>query len=250
MLNYRVTGDGFPVVLLHGYMESLRMWEGLFDELNHFSWLAVDLPGHGDSPLVGEEMEPSVDWFASQVFDFLNEMGIENCHLVGHSMGGYVALQLKKRAPQRIKKVVLLNSNPWEDSPLKKSDRLRVAEIAYKAKSLFIQQAIPALFYQSGDFTVEINQLIQEANNMTSDAIAYAALAMRNRTDTTEVVKSYSAHILFIQGKHDPLIPYDRLVEFAKLNQVKLALLEKCGHMAHLEEPVNVQKTIQAFLVE
>ena len=74
MLNYRVTGDGFPVVLLHGYMESLRMWDGLFDELSQFSWWSVDLPGHGDTLLVGEEMEPSVDWFASQVFDFLNEI--------------------------------------------------------------------------------------------------------------------------------------------------------------------------------
>jgi len=250
MLNYRVTGDGFPVVLLHGYMESLRMWDGLFDELSQFSWWSVDLPGHGDTPLVGEEMEPSVDWFASQVFDFLNEMGIENCHLVGHSMGGYVALQLKKRAPQRIKKVVLLNSHPWEDSPLKKSDRLRVAEIAFKAKSLFIQQAIPALFYDSDSFTAQINQLIQDANNMTSDAIAYAALAMRNREDTSDVAKGYNEQLLFLQGKYDPLIPCDRLVEFAKLNQLKLIVLEKCGHMAHLEEPINVKNSIQSFLVE
>jgi pimeloyl-ACP methyl ester carboxylesterase len=93
-------------------------------------------------------------------------MGIENCHLVGHSMGGYVALQLKKCAPQRIKKVVLLNSHPWEDSALKKSDRLRIAEIAYKAKSLFIQQAIPALFYDSDGFKLQINQLIQDANKI------------------------------------------------------------------------------------
>jgi pimeloyl-ACP methyl ester carboxylesterase len=250
MLNYRVTGDGFPVVLLHGYMESLHMWDGLFDELNHFSWLAVDLPGHGDTPLVGEEMEPSVDWFASKVFDFLNEMGIENCHLVGHSMGGYVALQLKKCAPQRIKKVVLLNSHPWEDSALKKSDRLRIAEIAYKAKSLFIQQAIPALFYDSDGFKLQINQLIQDANKMTSDAIAYAALAMRNREDTSDVVKGHKDQLLFIQGKFDPLIPSDRLVEFAKLNQLKLIVFEKCGHMAHFEEPVNVKNTIQSFLIE
>jgi pimeloyl-ACP methyl ester carboxylesterase len=250
MLNYRVTGDGFPVVLLHGYMESLRMWEGLFDELNHFSWWAVDLPGHGNSPLVGEEMDPSIDWYASQVLDFLNDMGIENCHLVGHSMGGYVALQLKKRAPQRIKKVVLLNSHPWEDSPGKKSDRLRVAQIAYKAKSLFIQQAIPALFYDSGGFTLQINQLIHDANHMTSDAIAYAALAMRNREDTSDLVKEFNEQLLFIQGRFDPLIPYDRLVEFAKLNQLALTLLDKCGHMAHFEEPVNVKNRIQSFLVE
>ncbi len=250
MLNYRVTGDGIPVVLLHGYMESLHMWEGLFDELNHFLWLAVDLPGHGDTPLAGEEMEPSVDWFASKVFDFLNEMGIENCHLVGHSMGGYVALQLKKRAPKRIKKVVLLNSHPWEDSPLKKSDRLRVAEIAYKAKSLFIQQAIPALFYDSDRFTLQVNQLIQAANKMTSDAIAYAALAMRNREDTSDVAKGYNEQLLFIQGKFDPLIPFDRAVEFAKLNKINLMLLEKCGHMAHFEEPENVKNTILSFLHE
>ena len=247
MLSFQQSGDGFPVILLHGYMESLKMWDQLVNSSNAFSWWAVDLPGHGETALLNEEMEPSIDWYAHEVISFIQLKEIKEFHLVGHSMGGYIALRIKEMIPDACKKVILLNSHPWEDSQLKKTDRLRVADIAYKAKSLFVQQAIPALFFQPDCFQEAIQLLTSEANNMSADAIAYAALAMRNRKDSTHVIDQFAEDFLIIQGKFDPLIDCEQVIEFSDVHKVKRAVLANSGHMAHIEEPDEISHLIHVF---
>ena len=72
----------------------------------------------------------------------------------------------------------MLNSNYWSDSFSKKKDRERVSNIAFKAKNYFIQEAIPNLFSDQKKYKVEIQELIQDAQKMTPEAISYASLAM------------------------------------------------------------------------
>ena len=242
------SGKGDPVILLHGYMESSSMWEGLFDLDLGIEWLAFDLPGHGCSPLEETSPEPSIDYYSHQIVDYLKANKIDDFHVVGHSMGGYVALRIKEMH-SGCRKVILLNSNPWEDAPQKKLDRLRVADIAYKAKELFIQQAVPALFYKSGEHKTVIKQLIEEASHMTPDAIAYAALAMRTRQDKTAVIQRNSSDFLILQGNHDPLIPRDNMENWSTINAIPIEILNDSGHMSHLEEPLLVSQCVQRFIL-
>lgn len=242
------SGSGFPVLLLHGYMESCSMWDGLFEEQIGMEWLAIDLPGHGQSTLETAAPEPTIEYFSRCILDVLRHENIDNFHVVGHSMGGYIALNLKELHPG-CQKVVLLNSNAWEDPPQKKLDRLRVADIAYKAKDLFIHQAIPALFFQPSKYQQRISTLIEEARQMTSDGIAFAALAMRTREDKTALVNESSGDFLILQGAHDPLISLETMDNWSSVNNIPFQVLEHSGHMSHIEEPQVVRQKVQDFLL-
>jgi pimeloyl-ACP methyl ester carboxylesterase len=144
---YRTSGDGPALVFLHGFLESSTMWDDLSLESLGFQLIFIDLPGHGQSDLLTGEGDPSMAQMAGLVAEVLSDLGIEKFDVVGHSMGGYVALELKQIL-QGCGRVVLLNSNFWSDSEEKKRDRIRVADLAFKAKDLLVQQAIPGLFFR------------------------------------------------------------------------------------------------------
>lgn len=255
MLNYKVIGNGFPVVFLHGFLESISMWEKLDMELFPFQSVCIDLPGHGNS-LNEDDKEPSLDFMAEKVSEVLNHLKIKAFAIVGHSMGGYVAMLLKKKFPtlenhQEINgciKVVLLNSNFWEDSEVKKNDRLRVAEIVFKNKTLFVQTAVPNLFVKPENFQGEIKELIKEALKIDEHGIAYASLAMRNRKDTKEILTKSVRDFLIIQGELDTIVPIEMMKEELKDSRVKLEIIGGVGHMAHIEAPCEVQKLLLDFI--
>lgn len=246
-LKYRMFGNGHPVVFLHGFLESLSMWDQLGLEKLPFTSILIDLPGHGKSVLTDDAAVPSLNFMAKEIMALLDSLKIEKFHVVGHSMGGYVALLLKEHDP-RCRKVVLLNSNFWEDSEQKKRDRIRVADIAFKSKDLFINEAIPGLFYRHDRKDPLVVSLIEEAKEIDGAGIAYASLAMRNRLNKKDLVFANEADFLIVQGAHDPLIPKDVMEQKLEGKEVKLALLQHSGHMAHSEEPEKLIAVLTDFL--
>ena len=207
------------------------MWDYLpLEELN-IRCVLIDLPGHGKSSLNDSSEIPSIRFMAQQVLEVLKELKIAQFTLVGHSLGAYVGLELCHLAP--CQKLILLNSNCWSDDEQKRRDRLRVAEIVFKAKKHFIREAIPGLFGRPNDFQAEIKQLIAEANLMSADAIAYAALAMRERVDYTEEVLANPSRYVFIHGELDTLVSGEQL--FLRLPGMRVHFLPNAGHMSHIE---------------
>lgn len=247
VLNYRVLGEGHPVVFLHGFLESMSMWSRLkLDQLSVQSIL-IDLPGHGGSEVTDNAEEPSIEFMAQQVRAVLSRIEVAEYDVVGHSMGGYVALELKKTDPN-CKKVVLMNSNFWQDTEEKKRDRVRVADIVFRSKDLFILEVIPGLFYRHERKDPIIADLIEEAKKMEPIGIAYAALAMRNRSDRKDVIKSAPEQFMILQGSHDPLIAPEKMKAELEGMHVRLEILHLSGHMAHIEEPERTNELISDFL--
>lgn len=238
MLDYRVEGDGKTLVFLHGFLESSTMWSFLNLQALKARKVFIDLPGHGKSPLTDNSESPSIDFMAKEVLKVLNFFELDSYCVIGHSLGGYVGLHMKE-IDARCKKVVLLNSNFWEDSEQKKKDRIRVAEIAFKAKKLFIQEAIPNLFGKPENHAEEIDELIEEALKMAPESIAYSALAMRERKDYTREVSENQTEYFIIHGKLDKLVDTDFLK--SQLKSVEnLFVIENAGHMAHIEQSEEV----------
>lgn len=238
MLDYRVEGDGKTLVFLHGFLESSTMWSFLNLQALKARKVFIDLPGHGKSPLTDNSESPSIDFMAKEVLTVLNFFELDSYSVIGHSLGGYVGLHMKE-IDARCKKVVLLNSNFWEDSEQKKKDRIRVAEIAFKAKKLFIQEAIPNLFGKPENHAEEIDELIEEALKMAPESIAYSALAMRERKDYTREVSENQTEYFIIHGKLDKLVDTDFLK--SQLKSVEnLFVIENAGHMAHIEQSEEV----------
>jgi 2-succinyl-6-hydroxy-2,4-cyclohexadiene-1-carboxylate synthase len=248
-------GNGHPVVFLHGFLESLKMWDYLALDSSNIKAIYIDLPGHGLSDNEDDGI-PSVEFMAYKVKELLDYLKIDEFSIVGHSMGGYVALFLKHIFPHYSKlnlnygcfKIVLLNSNFWEDSEIKKNDRLRIVEIVNKNKELFIQAAIPNLFLDQDSFKSEISSLVNESLKMSQFAISYATLAMRTRQNFKNILFNNPKHFLIIHGDSDPVIPLSKMLEQLSCLDVKFEVLNNVGHMAHIEDSKNVLKLISGFL--
>lgn len=244
-LNYRVIGNGYPVVFLHGFLESLEMWS-YFSLENNFKCILIDLPGHGKSEL-NRNMDLSMSSMASDVLDIIDSLSIKEFALVGHSMGGYVGLELIFQN-DRCKKMVLLNSNFWEDTALKKLDRKRVAEIVKKNKSLFLYEAIPNLFNHPEQFNLAVKKLIEEAKLMDASAIGAASLAMANRKSFESKLSLIENKLLIIQGQFDTIVSLEQMnAALSLFPNVQLKVIES-GHMAHIEKSIETEKLIEDFL--
>ncbi len=245
MLHYRSEGTGETVVFLHGFMESISMWDYLPLEDLPCKKIFIDLPGHGQSKLISELGPPSMQYFSDEVLAVLKHIGVNEFSVVGHSMGGYVALLLKEQVVN-CKRVILLNSNFWSDNEQKKKDRVRIADIAFKAKKILIQESIPNLFGNPADFKVEIEKLKSEAMQMSSEAIAFASLAMRERNDFSEEIQMNSNDYFIVHGTNDRLVQTeDFKLRISNIQQ--LFLIEDTGHMAHIESPATVLELLQNF---
>lgn len=248
LLHYQVIGEGPVIVYLHGFLESSTMWEPLNLDNIPGTHILIDLPGHGNSPLVDTVNEPSIRFMADEVEKVLVHLNIQDYRIVGHSMGGYVAIALLAHAACKPSRVTLLNSNYWSDSEAKQADRVRVARIAYTGKQLFLNEAIPNLFTDPGAFKEQITALKREAETMTADAIAYAALAMRSRTDYTELVAHIPTSIQIIHGALDRLVSAEELqVRLTALNSATLpevVIIPHAGHMAHWEATSDVHMAL------
>ena len=243
----RVVGTGPTAVFLHGFMESSTMWNHLSLNTLPNRLIFIDLTGHGQYPLLTGEGDPSIAEMATHVMAVLEAEKISDFHVVGHSMGGYVALELKKQMAG-CQRVVLMNSNFWEDSVEKKRDRVRVADLAFKAKDLLIQQAIPGLFFRKEHDNEHIQFLIKEAKNMLPESIAYSALAMRNREDHSETIQADPNDFLMIHGVNDPLISIEVIRERISKVSVKFVELPNAGHMAHIEQSAEIPVVLESFL--
>ena len=248
-LNYTVqnsvSSKEAPLVLLHGFLESSKMWKQV-EFPKGYPIVMIDLPGHGKSnhpELIGD----SIEGMATAIIDVLDELKITKFHIIGHSMGGYLGLEIKKTDP-RTEKVMLLNSNFWSDSPKKVKDRIRVAEIVRTNQSHFIYEVIPNLFLNPHLFDKEVKALISEALEMSSEAISQASIAMSKRMDCTDFVKKHASDFTCIQGMEDTIVSAKQMRKSVSEVNVNYIELENVGHMAHFEAPEKLNSLIDAFL--
>ncbi|MDB4649283.1 alpha/beta hydrolase [Crocinitomicaceae bacterium] len=231
--------------MIHGFLESSQMWDALSLELLGTSFICIDLPGHGASSFNGLiNVEKGMEELAYAVVEVLDSLNIHDFNIVGHSLGGYVALEVK-RIRRNCKKLVLLNSNYGEDSPAKIVDRKRIASIVKKSKSLFIQKAIPSLFSNPSANKNEISDMIASALKIPSEAIAWTSLVMASRKKWTSLKPSKDFYM--IQGTLDHLHG-NRGTEFHLLDKNQIFKIDNAGHMSHIENPSELKRILKQIL--
>ncbi len=109
-LNFQAKGDGPPLIILHGFLGSLDNWRTASDRMSsRFKIISVDLRNHGHSP-----HHPAITYpaMAGDIYEFCKQQNIASAHLLGHSMGGKVAMQLATTHPQRIEKLIVVDIAP------------------------------------------------------------------------------------------------------------------------------------------
>lgn len=243
VLAHRVIGKGRPVVFLHGFLESSSMWNYLTMP-NEIQAVLIDLPRHGKSK---EKEGKSIGSIAQQVLEVVAFLNIRSFSVIGHSLGGYVALELKKQS-SKCEKVVLLNSHFWEDSPAKKQDRERVVEVVSRLKNQFIEQALPNLFCHPKSYQAIIGKMIQEAKEISAEGIAELSLAMKNRKDNQQMIAENPKDFWVIQGELDSVVAVEKMRLCHKKNAFNYVEIPSVGHMAHIENSLAVEKVLRKII--
>lgn len=234
-LHYQDTGEGEPLVLIHGFLEELSMWQDIstFFEKTH-RVIRLDLLGHGRTGNLGyiHTMEDQ----AGLVKFLLDEFNITNATLIGHSMGGYIALAFAELNPEMTKGICLMNSTSRPDSDEKKSNRDRGIQAVKQNFNTFIKVAIPYLFSEGNRdrFSVEIKEVTKKALNMSPQGIIASLEGMKIRKDRLPFLQQKLFPLLMIIGKEDSALDYDDLMEEAATTGAGKIIFDD-GHMSYIE---------------
>lgn len=246
-IHFVESGKGFPIVLLHGFCESHEIWPDLVPELvTGYRVLMPDLPGFGKSPLLKHSFE--LHDIAHLLFNWLDELRIDQCVLIGHSLGGYITLDMANHQPNRFKGIGLFHSTTYPDSPEKKQSRDAVNEFVEKhGVKAFIKIFVPGLFHKPDHLATR--EVFRIANEAPAASIIGYNNAMKNRPSQVMFIKEYQRPILIIAGLEDKIITHESLLEQQRLNPlIDLYVLEQTGHMGMYENKEKSVEIIRNFI--
>ena len=239
------------IVLLHGYLENLSVWDEFTDLLkSQVRVVALDLPGHGISQVQGPIH--TMEFLADTVHAVLEELLIPKCTVIGHSMGGYVALAYAEKYPETLDGLVLFHSTPYPDSPEKKALREREVAAVAAGKKELLSRTAPAMGFapqNQSRFREEIEGLSELVMLTEEEGIEALLRGMAERKDRSEVLRNLRVPVLFIFGRGDQYIvaeTAERMIREFPAAQV--AWLEHSGHMGFVEEPEEAARILLEFV--
>ncbi|MEW6467536.1 MAG: alpha/beta hydrolase [Bacteroidota bacterium] len=249
-VRYSDSGKGRAIVLIHGFPESLEIWNDFAEPLTgHFRVIAIDLPGFGDTPAIG--YVHSMELMAECVKKVMDDIGYRKYVLAGHSMGGYVALAFAELFPKNVSGLCLFHSNAAADSEEKKQDRTRAIEVVKKDARHYVNELVGKLFApeNSEKFREDIERIRAICLRSSKEGIINALAGMRDRKDRQELLKTATFPVQFIIGRKDAVMPAGNLIRQAQLNKnTTLTLLENSGHMGFIEEREKARKALLKFV--
>jgi pimeloyl-ACP methyl ester carboxylesterase len=244
------SGQGIAVVFLHGFLENRKMWSPLVEALpKKYRCIALDLPGHGDSENLA--YVHSMEEMAEVVKALLDHLKIRRAVVIGHSMGGYVALALSDRYPDLLKGMVLMNSTARADNALRKYNRDRAIALVKRNAKSYVRNSIPMLFrpLNRKKFSEEVKEIKGQALETSAQGIVAALEGMKNRIDR-EVILNFAPYpILFVASKKDPVLGWEQLEEQFFHEAVEPLVLSE-GHMSHVENFPELFGGIKQFLAK
>jgi pimeloyl-ACP methyl ester carboxylesterase len=263
-VSYRAGGEGPLLVLIHGITSSSATWEPVLEPLaERFTVLAPDLLGHGAS--AKPQGDYSLGAFACGIRDLMLALGHESGTIVGHSLGGGIAMQLAYQFPELAERLVLVSSGGLGRavSPFLRAVTLPGSELVLPlvaSKPLLdvgaaLHAAAGRVGLQAGADLGEIARGIASLNDAGARrAFVHTARSVidaggqrvdaRDRLYLTEAVPS-----LLVWGERDPIIPVRHGVRAQKLMPgSRLQLFESAGHFPHLDEPYRFARTLRDFV--
>ncbi len=254
-IRYSDTGEGSALVLLHGYLESLEIWNGVKESLQQgFRLICPDLPGHGKSG-VADDVH-SMELLAESVVSVMDHCGTEKCFIIGHSMGGYAALAFLELYPDRMGGLCLFHSHPFPDTKQVMNNRCREIILVNQGKKELISKInIPRAF--APENLEKLNREVERATSVATatpdDGIIACLNGMMERPSRETLLEKTEKPVLLIAGVHDNYISFEETAKKIGLPcNSRFVALENSGHIGFIEEPeksaLEVKKFINDFL--
>jgi pimeloyl-ACP methyl ester carboxylesterase len=232
---YTDKGKGDCVVLLHGFLENSNMWNDLIPEVSKKNRvISIDLLGHGKTGCLG--YVHTMELMAEVIDVVLKHLKIKKTHLIGHSMGGYVALAFAEKNPSKVKGLCLMNSTPTADDKERRKNRDRAIIAVKQNHQIFIQLAISNLFRPKNRriFSEKIKDIKEEALHMPLQGIIAALEGMKIRKNRDEFFKNSGFKKMMVIGRKDPVLECTTLLNIAKNSNAEIVEFPD-GHMSHIE---------------
>ena len=251
MLHFFEKGQGPALLFLHGFCESGEMWRHLADSLStQYRVICPDLPGFGNSPLT--QPIQSIEEVAEQLEEWMDAHQIKDPIVLGHSLGGYVALALLERMGNRIKAIGLLHSTAFGDDEEKKEMRNRTLTFLKKhGAAKFVTSFVPQLFpeHRRIELAEGMAQAVEDGKRSSLEGLLAYTVAMRDRKDRLAVLEQFVGPKLLLAGTLDGAVKIDasRAQKGAYTHYIEL---EGVGHLGMVEEKEKTLAVLQNFVAE
>ena len=241
-------GKGFPLILIHGFLGSSKMWEPQINFFkNHFRVITPDLPGFGKSNKA--KSHNSIQSIANLLMDCLEEKKIDKFYLLGHSMGGMIVQEMAKKYGNKIVKLICYSTGPRGEMPgrfesvdqSRENLKKKGLEITAKniAKTWFVRKENAKYF-----------DICIEAGKQTSTKAADDALIAFKNWNGVDTLKNIKNETLIVWGDQDKSYNLEQIKTLEKsIKKSKLVIFKNCAHNVHLEQPDQFNNTIKNFLL-
>lgn len=251
MIHFFEKGQGQPIVLIHGFCEISEMWRDFAEELSSdFRVICPDLPGFGKSPIASDQI--TLEEVAVQLAEWMAENQISNPIVIGHSLGGYVALALLELIGSKMKAIGLFHSTAFPDDQEKKEMRDRTVIFLMKnGVDKFVTTFVPQLFSEArrDELQKQIDLAIEQAKESSLEGLIAFTRAMRDRKDRLEELEHFSGPKLLIAGTLDGAVKIEasRAQKDAFTDYFEL---EETGHIGMVEKREETLKIVRNFCVK
>ncbi len=247
-VHYTVSGKGPALVLLHGFLETIDMWDHFVPEFSRsHKVICIDLLGHGKTGCLG--YVHTMEEMADAVLAVIKHLKIKKAHVIGHSMGSYVALALAEKEPELFKGLCLMNSTFEADNEERKLLRTRANEMAQTNYENLVRMSFANLFAPESrlSFRSDYESALQIALKTSVQGYMAAQEGMKLRPNRWGVFKNLSGNKLLLVGKKDTLVNGEKLSSQIKNSDIEYAELSE-GHMSHIENKSELSYFLFRFI--
>ena len=222
------------VILIHGYGFDFRTWSPVELAFEGYHIIHLSLPGFGEEPV---EKAYTVEELARGFWSEIDQNIAPHVHLVGHSMGGYVCMEMIAQQPDRVLSLALIHSHVFADDAEKKVGRTQSMEfIRANGGAAQAKKMIPSMFDADHSPGEIVERLIARGIQYNDNAWYFGMGAMRDRNDHAETLKNLAVPVLMIMGEKDKAVPVEFAYRQAALtNRSSLTVYKDVGHMSMYE---------------
>ena len=240
-------GKGFPLVLVHGFLGSSKMWKRQIDFFkDHFRVITPDVPGFGKSNKA--KSHNSIQSISNFLLDCLEEKKIDRFHLLGHSMGGMIVQEMAKKNGNKISKLVCYSTGPRGEMP-GRFETIDQSRENLKKKGLeSTTRSIAKTWFTLGEKAEHFELCIQSGKKTSIEAAENALIAIKeyNGVNNLKFIKNKT---LIIWGDKDKSYNLKQVKTLKKnISNSSLVIFEGCAHNVHLEKIEEFNRTVFNFI--
>jgi 2-succinyl-6-hydroxy-2,4-cyclohexadiene-1-carboxylate synthase len=251
-IHYRERGEGYPVFLIHGYTGNLRNWAFQVPVLSReFRMVSMDHRGHGHSDKPTQPEDYSLELMAEDAYGLLEHLGIRECYVVGHSMGGVVAQLLALNHPEPVRALVLVDTAAEVPDGFRPQERAPLLDIAREQgmEAVFEEQLRANPMAEQLRAQPVLLEVWRQQFLMTSrEAYLYVARGMVEGQPILDKLESIEVPTLVVCGENDdPFMgPCRRIHE--RIPGSEFVIIPGAGHTPQIEKPADFNHALTGFL--